>query len=58
MACILRSRLVVHYDNLVTDFDGEIVCSLPGQGYVGVTPVCVIVVIHVKTLLLLIVLPF
>ena len=31
---------------------------VPGEGYVGVTPVCVIVVIHVKTLLLLIVLPF
>ena len=55
MACILRSRLVVHYDNLVTDFDTD---NVPGQGYVGVTPVCVIVVIHVKTLLLLIVLPF
>ena len=31
---------------------------VPGQGHVGVTPVCVIVVLHVKTLLLLILLVF
>ena len=31
---------------------------VPGQGHVGVTPVCVIGVLHVKTLLLLIVLLF
>ena len=31
---------------------------VPGQGHVGVTHVCVIVVLHVKTLLLLILLPF
>ena len=30
----------------------------PGQGHVGVTPVCVVVVIHVKTLLLFTVLLF
>ena len=30
----------------------------PGQGHVGVTHVCVIVVLHVKTLFLLIVLLF
>ena len=31
---------------------------VPGLGHVGVIPVCVIVVLHVKTLLLLIVLLF
>ena len=31
---------------------------VPGQGHVGVTPVCVIVVLHVTTLVLLIVLLF
>ena len=31
---------------------------VPGQGHVGVTPVCVIVVLEVKMLLLLIVLLF
>ena len=31
---------------------------LPGQGHVGVTPVCVIVVLHVKKLALLTVLLF
>ena len=35
----------------------RILC-VPGQGHVGVTPVCEIVVLHVKTVLLLILLPF
>ena len=30
VACILRSRLVVHYDNLVTDFDTDNVCTWSG----------------------------
>ena len=34
------------------------IMNVPGQGHVGVTPVCVIVVLHVKTLVLLIVLIF
>ena len=35
----------------------QIMC-VPGQGPVGVTPMCVIVALHVKTLLLLILLFF
>ena len=51
-----KRKLVMHYENLVTYFDTNNV--LPGQEHVGVTRVCVIVVLHVKTLLLLIVLLF
>ena len=51
-----KRKLVMHYDNLLTDFDTDNVCTW--SGHVGVTPVCVIVVLHVKTLFLLIVLLF
>ena len=45
----------MHYDNLVTDFD---TANVTGQGHVGVTTVCVIVVLYVETALSLILSPF
>ena len=51
-----KRKLVMHYDNLITDFDTDNVWTWSGA--LGVTPVCVIVVLHVKTLFLLIVLLF
>ena len=52
----LKRKLVMHYETLL-QFSIRIMYA-PAQGHVGVTPVCVIVVLHVKTLLLLILLPF